>query len=144
MPPRTAAKPRATRAKAPASPEPAVVEEVPEPDDVEEDDEGPISLTTSAKKDGAVKPDLVEIFNVDGRPFFLDAARPAQVVLNGMWLARERKLELVGAMEFIKTVLGDDALTALRRHPDFDPRILFRVVNKIMDTANGGLEPGKS
>lgn len=144
MPPRATAKPRATRAKAPASPEP-VVEEVLDPVDVDEDDDdgGPVSLTTRTEKEGAVKAELVEIFNIDGQSFFLDAARPSKVVLNGMWVARESRLEPVGAMEFIKVVLGDEALTALRSHKDFDLKILYRVVNRIMKTMKGGSEPGK-
>lgn len=142
MPPRATAKPRATRAKAPVTPEPAVVEEAPEPDEAEEDESGPVSLTTRTR-DGAAKPDLAKIFDVDGRAFFLDKAQHAQVILNGMWVARGAKFEPVGAMEFIKAVLGDEALTALRGHPDFDLNILYRVVNTIMDTVKGGSEPGK-
>lgn len=135
MPPRTAAKPRTTAVKPaePSAPEP--VEE-----EAEQDDNGPLILVSSTAEEKPAIP--VEVFRIDGQPFFINAANPVQTVLKAM-AAMEDKSTVAGLMSFIKLTAGPEALRALLNHADVSTLIIARAANKIMSIAQGDAGPGK-
>lgn len=137
MPPRAAAKTRTTAVK-------AVVEPQPDPEETAEDpavdEDGPLILTSSTEEEKPAVP--VEVFRIDGRPWFINAANPVQVVLKAMH-ATHNDQTMPGFMEFIKLTAGSDALMALLNHKDINEITIARVARKIMDIVQGEAGPGK-
>ncbi len=133
---------RAVKPKpAPEPVEAEVEDDATEPDELEDEGAGPVKLLS--RREDSKEPQYAEIFNIDGKSYGLDMARPAGTVVRALWVARQKQTAETMGLEFIRRVLGEEALDALLGYPDLDFQIIDRIVGKIMETVKGGAEPGK-
>lgn len=77
--------------------------------------------------DADQEPDLVEVFRLDGKPFFIDRSRGAGVAMKMLKLIRTQG-ENAAMANFLIEVLGDEAFDALSEFPGVGIKQLQQVM----------------
>lgn len=134
--PKASAKPQANAADADA---PAEETSAPKPPPQlqagggQADDLIVITTPTTDDEPTEEKPETIPVFSVDDVTYSMPAKPTAQQALLAIWNLRAHG-DLIGGMETIANVCGEQALQALLTTPGVQDTHILRITNKIADT----------